>query len=218
MSTTMFSWAGEGGESVRLREGKYAMRPVDKFVEVAAEIPRGRAVRDVVQEEVFWRAGDNLPINCPPPQWPVLVQVPSVFQKGEMVARHLKPKEACQLLDIPGVWPEDLIRNIWTWNKGVPLPLRFQVEFLLRGSSWLSSAVFDHNDNMSDPEFPNDEVSGLVLQTKAHMKIGETGLYLGSLIFGGCGNLKLLLGPNWRMSLTPSSNGLTDGERDKKYW
>jgi hypothetical protein len=104
MSTTMFSWAGEGGESVRLGGGKYPMRPVDKCVEVAAEIPRGRSVHDVVQKEVFWRAGDNLPFNWPPPQWPVLVQVPSVFRKGEMAARHLTPKEACQLLDIPGGW------------------------------------------------------------------------------------------------------------------
>jgi hypothetical protein len=45
-------------------------------------------------------------------------------------------KEACQLLDIPGIWSSETVKKIWSWNDGAPLPLRLQVEALLRSSVW----------------------------------------------------------------------------------
>jgi hypothetical protein len=37
-----------------------------------------------------------------------------------LVLRSLSVKEACQLLDVPGTWPEETVRNMWTWNQGRP--------------------------------------------------------------------------------------------------
>jgi hypothetical protein len=102
-----------------------------------------------------------------------------VFVKGELVVRALSVKEACQLLDVPGTWPtKETVRNMWTWNQGQPCPLRLQVEFLLRSSKWLARGGLRPSAVLRNQQLPAvNNVSQLLLQTRALEEVGDTGLF-----------------------------------------
>jgi hypothetical protein len=92
----------------------YRKRPLAKFVDIAADLPRGSTRRQIMTTSPVWDAQEEVPFPWPPPAWPVVVRVPSVFVKDELVVRALSAKEACQLLDVPGIWSKDIVRNMWT--------------------------------------------------------------------------------------------------------
>jgi hypothetical protein len=116
-------WSGVDGHLVRLRDGVYPKRRLTKFVDIAADLPRGLTRRQLKNISPVWHAQDDIPFPWPPPVWPVVVRVPAVFVKDELVVHALSVKEACQLMDVPGTWPENVVRNIWTWSQGHPFPL-----------------------------------------------------------------------------------------------
>lgn len=161
----VFNWKGVDGHLVRLRHGSYPIRPLGKFVDIAADLPRGTTACELAQHEPFWNIDSLEPFPWPPASWPLSIRVPSVYLKGERVVRYLSSKEACQLLDIPGIWSTELVSNIWSWSNGNPIPLRFSVEFLLRGSLWISSS--QQNDLLilqDSPQSPSNDISRLLVK------------------------------------------------------
>jgi hypothetical protein len=170
-------WSGRGGNEVRMREGIYPTLPVNKFVELTVDLPCGKARRLLEDKQLWWTADDEKPFKWPPCDWPVPIAVPSVYLKGDFVRRHLSIKEACQLLDMPGVSSSRMITNIWTWNNGCPVPLRIPVAFLLRSSKWLGKEAVIHEDKSTNVWLPDNDLSTLLLQTKAQHEVGETGLF-----------------------------------------
>jgi hypothetical protein len=160
-----------------MKQGAYPKRPTDKFVELATNIPRGKHAKQLRASNPWWSLSSNDPVPWPPPVWPVLISVPSVFTKGELIHCHLTPKKAGQLFDIPGVWAAELIKNIWTWNAGSPLPLRFHIESLIRATKWWSPARESSRSQRSSLEPAMSQLAKLILQTNVQDQIGDTGVY-----------------------------------------
>ena len=142
-------------------------------MEIATDLPLAR--NNV--GEPLWSVSDNLPFPWPPPEWPVPISAPSVYLKGNLVTRHLTSKEACHLLDIPGIWSSDLIQNIWSWGNGQTWPLRIYVEFLLKASFWLSGAATAKEEDFLVNDNLRNEVSTLLLHTQAASRVGTTDLF-----------------------------------------
>ena len=177
VATVEFWWYGENEMSLRLGGEGYPKRPLNKFVNLTANLPVGVDARKIRNQKAWWRSHDDRPFGWPFPEWPVVIDSPSVFLKGDTIKRHLTEKEACQLLDIPEIWGSKIVRNIWSWNHGHVLPLRLQVEFLLKAIDWLSSRQDQSQEFKVMPPKPSDETTLLLLQTKQAQQIGETGLF-----------------------------------------
>jgi hypothetical protein len=146
-------------------------------VEIASDLPRGSVRRDVQHQELWWFAATDEPFRWPFARWPVLIEAPSVFLKGGLLKRHLSTKEACQLLDIPGIWGSRTIKRMWNWNDGAPLPLRLQVEVLLRSSAWFGDNNGPVGIKTESTEAIMNEFSRLLVQTKSGLQIGDGGLF-----------------------------------------
>jgi hypothetical protein len=178
VATVDFWWHGENEKDLKLKGVGYPQRPLNKFINVAAKLPLGEEARVLKTKDFWWSSEGNTPFGWPFPKWPIIIECPSVFVKGKVVKRKLNYKEACQLLDVPGIWPADLVEQIWSWNKGFVLPLRLQVEFLLRSATWMNSSgqrLVEETEQF--PTTPTSDLSRLLVQTKGSTQIGETGLF-----------------------------------------
>ena len=96
----VFNWKGVDGHLVRLRHGSYPIRPLGKFVDIAADLPRGTTACELAQHEPFWNIDSLEPFPWPPASWPLSIRVPSVYLKGERVVRYLSSKEASRLFGV----------------------------------------------------------------------------------------------------------------------
>jgi hypothetical protein len=135
-ATTVVSWGGGYGGMLRLRDAHYLQRPTNRFMDIASDLPRGSIRKAVQDQEPWWSAASNEPFKWPFMKWLVPIESPSVFLKGGLLKRYLTMKEACQLLNVPGIWSPEAIKQIWNWNDGAPLPVCLQVEVLLQSSEW----------------------------------------------------------------------------------
>jgi hypothetical protein len=100
-----------------------------------------------------------------------------VFIKENNVSRHLTEKEACQLLDIPGIWSKNLKQNIWGWNNGSVVPLRLFVETLLKVSPWRARGKYLVIPIEDDSTRLRNDFSRMLVQTKTAEMLGESGLF-----------------------------------------
>jgi hypothetical protein len=173
-----FWWKGRNEFMVKLMSLKYPKRPVNKFLNLATALPMGPEARDLRKTSSWWTASSNKPFGWPFPTWPVVIESPSVFLKGASVTRHLAVKEACQLLDVPGIWPKEVVCDMWSWNQGQVLPLRLQVEFLLRAANWFSADVVQNPIQTLQPLTERrTDPSSLLLHTDQMKQIGDTALF-----------------------------------------
>jgi hypothetical protein len=100
-----------------------------------------------------------------------------VFLRGGLLKRYLTTTEACQSLDIPGIWSAKTVKQIWNWNDDLPLPLRLQVAVLLRSSEWFGDGNGPVGIKTDSTGATMNEFSRLLVQTKSGLQIGDGGLF-----------------------------------------
>jgi hypothetical protein len=59
-ATAVIAWMGECGHEVHLHESDYPVHPVDKFVELTADLPRGPVRTKIDQTLPWWTASEKL--------------------------------------------------------------------------------------------------------------------------------------------------------------
>jgi hypothetical protein len=67
-ATAMVVWSGNDEHGVKLRTVDYPVRPVDKFVELTADLPAGRTRQDLKFKVPWWVAKDGEPFRWPAPE------------------------------------------------------------------------------------------------------------------------------------------------------
>ena len=121
-------WSGLPKE-ISTESFKYPRRPLDRFLEPAVRLCAWRTSIDGRTDCWYPSRGDAKPYPWPfegSPQW---VDTFSVYF-GKNIQRPFTTKERCQLIDLRHDW-EPLLEEIWSWDSGRVVPMRFYIEFIM---------------------------------------------------------------------------------------